>query len=113
MTGTGQAVLRVNTTPPHSAAIRQTDRPNWLAASGSISLTGLLLFVLPARKRYRNMLLVLLSFSILYLSVGCSGTAAKTNSGTPKGSYIVLVTGSSGSGSSQIQTTVSVPITIQ
>jgi FtsP/CotA-like multicopper oxidase with cupredoxin domain len=113
ITGTGQAVLRINTTPPHSAAIRQIDRPGWLAASGSISLAGLLLFFLPARKRYRNMLLALLSVSILYLSVGCSGTAAATNSGTPKGSYIVVVTGSSGAGSSQIQNTVNVPITIQ
>ncbi len=113
MTGTGQAVLRINTTPPHSASIRKMDRPGWLGAGGSISLAGLLLFFFPARKRYRNMLLALLSFSILYFSVGCSGTAATSNPGTPKGSYTVVVTGSSGTGSSQIQTTVNVPITIQ
>ncbi|WP_260735906.1 multicopper oxidase domain-containing protein [Tunturiibacter lichenicola] len=69
ITGTGQAVLRVNTTPPHSAAIRETDRPGWLAASGSISLAGLLLFLVPTRKRYRNLLLALLSVGILYFSV--------------------------------------------
>ena len=111
-TGTGQVVLRINTTPPHSSAVLERDRPLWLATSGSISLASLLLFFFPARKRYRNMLLALLSFSILYFSVGCSGTAA-TNSGTSKGSYIVVVTGSSGTGPSQIQTTVNVPITIQ
>jgi FtsP/CotA-like multicopper oxidase with cupredoxin domain len=113
ITGTGQAVLRINTTPAHSVASRQINHPGWLAASGSMSLAGLLLFVFPGRKRYRNTLVVLLPFSLLCFSLGCSGTAAMTDSGTPKGNYIVVVTGSSGTGSSQIQTTVNVPITIQ
>jgi FtsP/CotA-like multicopper oxidase with cupredoxin domain len=110
--GTGQAVLRINTTPAHSVASRQIDRPDWLAASGSMSLAGLLLFAFPGRKRGRNALLVLLSFAILSFSLACSGGAAKADSGTAKGNYVVVVTGTSGTGSSQIQTTVNVPITI-
>lgn len=77
------------------------------------SLVGLLLFAVPGNKRRRNNLLVLLSFSLLCFSIGCSGGAATTDAGTPKGNYVVVVTGNSGTGSSQIQTTVNVPITIQ
>ena len=47
-----------------------------------------------------------------FTSIGCGGTA-KTDPGTAKGTYIVVVTGTAGSGSSQSQASVNVPITIQ
>ena len=54
----------------------------------------------------------LILMAILFTVVGCGG-AAKTDPGTPKGTYTVVVTGTAGSGSSQSQTSVNVPITIQ
>jgi FtsP/CotA-like multicopper oxidase with cupredoxin domain len=113
MSGTGQVTLRVNTTPAHPVAIQQKARPGWLAAGSSFSLAGLLLFVFPRRKGSRNHVFVLLSFGLLFASLGCSSGAAKTDTGTPTGSYVVVVTGTSSTGSSQIQSTVNVPITIQ
>jgi FtsP/CotA-like multicopper oxidase with cupredoxin domain len=114
ITGTGQVTLRINTTPAHSIASGKITRPGWLFASGSISFAGLVLFVLPGRRgRWRSTLVVLLSFGLLFASLGCSGAASAADPGTAKGSYVIVVTGISGAGSSQIQTTVNVPITIQ
>jgi major membrane immunogen (membrane-anchored lipoprotein) len=50
--------------------------------------------------------------AISSLIAGCSGSPA-TDSGTTKGTYVVVVIATSGSGSSQIQASVNVPITIQ
>jgi hypothetical protein len=44
--------------------------------------------------------------------IGC-GSTAKTDQGTPKGTYTVVVTGTAGSGTAQSQTSVNVPVTIQ
>jgi hypothetical protein len=58
---------------------------------------------------------MLLAFALaaaLFLGVGCS-RAATTDPGTTKGAYTVVVTGTAGSGSSQYQTSVNVPITVQ
>jgi hypothetical protein len=43
---------------------------------------------------------------------GC-GSQAKTDPGTPKGTYTIVVTATAGSGSSQDQASVNVPVTIQ
>jgi hypothetical protein len=48
----------------------------------------------------------------LCMVIGCNA-AAKTDPGTAKGTYTVVFTGTSGTGSSQVQTSVNVPITIQ
>jgi hypothetical protein len=50
--------------------------------------------------------------SIAFAVIGCGG-AGQTDPGTAKGTYTVVVTGTAGSGSSQHQTSVNVPITIQ
>ncbi len=50
--------------------------------------------------------------AIVFTVIGCGGTA-KTDPGTAKGTYTVVVTATAGSGSSQYQTSVNVPITIQ
>ena len=50
--------------------------------------------------------------AIAFTAIGCGGTA-KIDPGTAKGAYTVVVTGTAGSGSSQYQASVNVPITIQ
>jgi len=49
---------------------------------------------------------------IFFTAIGCGGST-QTNPGTTKGTYTVVVTGTAGSGSSQYQTSVNVPVTIQ
>jgi hypothetical protein len=50
---------------------------------------------------------------VRYCYVTDTGLEAQTDPGTAKGTYTVVVTGTAGSGSSQYQTSVNVPITIQ
>ena len=57
-------------------------------------------------------MIALAFLAILFTVIGC-GSTAKIDPGTPKGTYTVVVTGTSGSGSSLSQTSVNVPITIQ
>jgi hypothetical protein len=78
----------------------------------ALSLAGVFLFALP-RRRWRGKAMIALTFlAILFTVIGCGG-GAKTDPGTPKGTYTVVVTGTAGSGSSLSQTSVNVPITIQ
>jgi FtsP/CotA-like multicopper oxidase with cupredoxin domain len=113
MTGTGQASLTVNTTPAHPAVQRSSGgAPGWLAAGGGTSLACALLLGLPRRRWRRQAMIGLTLMSIAFAVIGCGG-AGQTDPGTAKGTYIVVVTGTAGSGSSQYQTSVDVPITIQ
>jgi hypothetical protein len=57
-------------------------------------------------------MLVLSLMAIIFTVIGCGGTA-KTDPGTPKGTYTFVVTATAGSGSSQSQATVNVPVTIE
>ena len=112
MTGAGQASLTVNTTPPHPSVSRRTGAPGWLAAGGGASFACVFLLALPGR-RWRSKAMFVLSFmAILFTAIGCGGTA-QTDPGTPRGTYTVVVTATASSGSSQDQTSVNVPITIQ
>jgi FtsP/CotA-like multicopper oxidase with cupredoxin domain len=112
MTGTGSVSLTVNTTPAHpTSSLRKSD-PEWLAAGGGASLACVFLLVLP-RRRWRGSAMLLLSFmAILFTAIGCGGPG-KTDPGSAKGTYTVVVTGTAGSGSAPSQTSVNVPITIQ
>jgi hypothetical protein len=112
ITGTGQASLTVNTTPPHPSISRRTGAPGWLAAGGGASFACVFLLALPLR-RWRGKAMFVLTFTaMLFTVIGCGGTA-QTDPGTPKGTYTVVVTATASSGSSQAQTSVNVPITIQ
>jgi FtsP/CotA-like multicopper oxidase with cupredoxin domain len=113
MTGTGQVSLTVNTTPSHPQSSKQTAAPGWLAAGGGASLACVFLFVMPRRRWRGNAMIALTFLSIVFTVIGCGGSAAQTNPGTPRGTYNVVVTGTAGSGSSLSQTSVNVPITIQ
>ncbi len=112
ITGTGQVFLTVNTTPPHPLSSKRADGSGWLAAGGGASLACLFLFVSP-RRRWRNTAMCVFAFlAIGFAVIGCGG-AARTDPGTAKGTYAVVVTAVSGSGASQSQVSANVPITIQ
>jgi FtsP/CotA-like multicopper oxidase with cupredoxin domain len=111
--GTGTVQLTVNTTPAHPTSSKLNGRPGWLAAGGGASLACLALVLVPRRRGRTIALGILVMLAITFTLVGCSSGSGKTDPGTPAGSYTVVVTGTSGSGSSQYQTSVNVPITIQ
>ncbi|WP_158945012.1 multicopper oxidase domain-containing protein [Granulicella sp. S190] len=114
-TGTGQVSLTVNTTPTHPLSSR-TNTPGWLAAGGGTSLACLLFFALPRRRNRSQAILAFVMTAALstalFMALGCS-RSTKTDPGTAKGTYSILVTGTAGTGTSQSQTTVNVPITLQ
>ena len=113
ITGTGTVQLTVNTTPAHPSTSKLNSRPGWLAAGGGASLACIVLLILPKR-RWRNTALSLFAIlAIAFTVIGCGGGSAKSDPGSAKGTYMVVVTGTAGSGSSAYQTTVNVPITIQ
>ena len=111
ITGTGQASLSVNTTPPHPQVSTGRGMPGWLAGGGA-SLACLLLIGLPRRRWHATAMLLFALMAIVFTVIGCGGTA-QTNPGTAKGTYTVVVTATAASGSSQDQTSVNVPIVIQ
>jgi hypothetical protein len=71
-----------------------------------------LLLFLPRRKEHNAALLVMALMTAALVVIGCGGSA-KTDPGTAKGAYTIVVTGVAGSGSSQYLTSVNVPITVQ
>jgi hypothetical protein len=92
-------------------ASKAADHPGWLGASGGLSVAGVFLLAFPRRRR-KGIALAVLAFSVAaFTALGCGGST-KINPGTTAGTYQVVVTGVGGSGSSQYQTTVSVPITV-
>jgi FtsP/CotA-like multicopper oxidase with cupredoxin domain len=110
--GTGQVALTVNTTPTHPLSTRLGRPSGWFAVGGGASLACLVLLFLPRRNLKCGAFLALAFIAIVFGPLGC-GSATKLDPGTAKGSYTVIVTGSSGAGSTQFQTSVNVPITIQ
>ena len=112
VTGTSQVSLVVNTTPAHPLSSSRRDGLRWFAASGGASLAGLLLIGWP-RRSWRTRSLVVLAMGVMLLStLGC-GATQKTDPGTGRGTYNVLVTATAGSGAAQYTTTTNVPITVQ
>jgi hypothetical protein len=111
ITGTGQVKLTVNTTPMHPLSDRRAG-PRWLVAGGTVSLACVALLFFP-RRMGRNIALGFLGLvSIVFVLAACGGSAG-TDPGTAKGTYMVVVTGTAGNGSSAYQSSVNVPITIQ
>jgi FtsP/CotA-like multicopper oxidase with cupredoxin domain len=117
ITGSGQVTLTVNTTPAHSLIRPHVGIPPvgtfGRVAFGTISLLlAALSLWIPWRKWGVPAILGLVVLAVLSFAAGC-GSSGKTDPGTPTGAYNVVVTGTSGSGSSQIQHTVVVPVTVQ
>jgi FtsP/CotA-like multicopper oxidase with cupredoxin domain len=112
ISGTGTVQLTVNTTPAHPLSSKRTGSPGWFEAGGGASLACVILLIFP-RRRWRNATISVLSLlAIAFVAIGCGG-AGKTDPGTTKGTYMVVVTGTAGTGSSQYQASVNVPITVQ
>lgn len=114
ITGTGKVSLIVNTTPSHplSSSLRKPGL-GWFAAGGPTTLACLCVLILPGRtRRIRTMLLLALT-AVIVTGIGCGRSTAKTDPGTPAGTYTVVVTGMAGTGSAQYETSVNVPITIR
>ena len=113
ITGTGQVSLTVNTTPAHPLSSKLNRGYGWFGAGGGASLACLMLFAFPRRRGRSKVLLVLIAMTVLFTAMGCSGNSASgTDPGTAKGTYNVVVTGTAGSGTSQYQVSVNVPVTI-
>ncbi len=112
ITGTGSVQLTINTSPAHPTSSKLSARPGWLAAGGGASFACIVLLFLP-RRRWRNTALsVLAILASSFTIIGCGGSG-KTDPGTAKGTYMVVVSATAGSGSGAYQTSISVPITIQ
>ncbi len=111
LSGTGTVALTINTTPAHPLASRRGDGMPWFAAGGGASLAGLLLLRLPRRRRNRSAVSLLAVLATLCSAIGC-GSTVRTDPGSAAGTYAVLVTARAGSGTSQSQMTVTVPVTI-
>ena len=112
ITGTGTVKLTVNTTPSHPASGKLSNRPGWLVAGGGASLACIVILILPRRKGRNLALCILAGVVSVSIVAGCAGSS-KTDPGTAPGTYMVVVSGTAGSGASQYQTSVSVPITVQ
>ena len=111
ITGTGQVSLTVNSTPAHPLSSMKMNGPGLFAASGSASLACVFLLLFPRRRWRGKAVLALASIAFLFTAISC-GSPTKTDPGTAPGNYSVVVVGTAGSGSTQYQSSVNVPITI-
>jgi FtsP/CotA-like multicopper oxidase with cupredoxin domain len=112
ISGTGKVSLTVNTTPTHPLSSELRGGSGWFAASGGVSLACVFMLAFPRRRWRGKTMMLLVVLAVAFTAIGCGGTA-KTDPGTAPGTYNVVITGVGGNGSSQFQTTVSVPITVQ
>jgi hypothetical protein len=93
------ATLTINTTAGSTAALHNPIKQIF-AFSGGATLAALLFFCLPVRRRrWKTFLSLLVVSAIAAASIGCASNSAvdMPSGGTSVGSYIVTVTGTSGS----------------
>ncbi len=86
-------------TTPKNNQYQANNRTPWMKAMGGMSLAGLLLFVIPRRRRLFNRLMML---AVALLSLGSIATLSGCGSGnkypgTPTGTSTITVTATSGS----------------
>lgn len=114
VTGTGKVSLVVNTTPAHplSSYFRRLG-PSWLAPGGGTTLACLCILIFPGRLRRMRTAFLLSLMAVTLMQIGCGGTTSKADPGTSAGTYTVVVTGTAGTGTTQYQASVNVPITVQ
>ena len=102
--GTGTATIAVVSVGPTNNCLVAAARTGWLGGSSGAALAGLLVVLLPVRRRrgLRGLVLVCALAAGVWTLGGCSGsttTAACSNvvsAGTSAGTYTVTVTGTSG-----------------
>ncbi len=119
ITGSGQVTLTVNTTPPHALVHPRLGIPPIRSAPGillgSVTLLLLVLILGILNRQWRvPAVLSLGMLAIVLFATSCGGGSnSVSDPGTPTGTYNVVVTGTSGSGTTQIQHTAVVPLTVQ
>ena len=100
--GTGWTELTITTTSPHQLARQNGQRP-WtpLLATTAFGLIGILSFS-GVRQRHGSSVRTLLAMLVMLLCASCGGGSSvsnpppKVDPGTPKGTYVVTVSGTSG-----------------
>ena len=104
ITGTGQSVLILSTTAPHSSAKTAAKTTiGWSLTGIGLGLGAIFLVGSPRRRRCSSFLMTVV---LLLMSLGCGGGGGSTGGGggggtpgdpgTPKGSYSVTVTATDG-----------------
>ncbi|HEY3927317.1 MAG TPA: Ig-like domain repeat protein [Candidatus Koribacter sp.] len=112
LSGSGSTTLSISTTAP-SAAQRASNRNSLRLLFGSLLFAGLLI-----GRRSRRLLATFCLGALLVFLLSCgggsssSGPTSLSNPGTPSGTYTVVVTGTSGSGASQITATTNIKVVV-
>jgi len=97
---TGTASLTITTAAAHLMVPNGPhSRRVWFAASGGFLFAAVLLGGIPSRYRWAG-ISGLIVIALVVIAVGCGGggsSAQQKSQGTPAGTYVVTVTGTSGS----------------
>ena len=102
-----------STTAPTTNGALTYPLKNVFAAAGGTALACLLMFTIPARRKGWRTILSLIVFALaISAGIGCGGSSngggGGSVGGTTAGSYVVTVTGTSGSASSTASVTLTV-----
>ncbi len=106
--------VTITTTAPPAQTANSQHQNGFYATGGTVTLTGLLCFLLPRRRRYPALAALVAAFVLLSSVTGCGtgtynpGTLSAIG-GTPAGIYVVTVTASSIS----INQTTNITLTVQ
>ncbi|QNI38237.1 protease pro-enzyme activation domain-containing protein [Edaphobacter albus] len=107
--GTSTLTITASQTTTTTSSLRKNDRPGsrWYVAGSGITLAGLLFFVMPKRRRFTPLLVLLLSMGAFSIS-GCGGGSSSSNNNNPTpggttknataGTYILDVTATASNG---------------
>ncbi|WP_420239528.1 Ig-like domain repeat protein [Telmatobacter bradus] len=115
--GSGTATITILTKAPHQETTTAKlergglERGRLERGGGGVFLAGLLLFLLPRRKRASWLALLLVGFLLTALTA-CNQAGSLTG-GTPAGSYTITVTGTASSGSITITETATTVLTVK
>ncbi len=117
MAGTSTLVLNAFASLDKPAMPAGRGRPAWYESGSGVALAGLLMFMLPRRRRFVGALVAVLSVGMLLVS-GCGGGGSAqtttTSNGTARGTYTVTVTASGAStGGSTVTHTSTVTFVVQ
>lgn len=114
------AAYKANATTGQSASVRPASKP-WFAGSG-VALAGLMMLVLPRKRKYLGALAVLFSVGLFGLTgcgsggnSGSGGSGGGTGGGTTNtsaGNYTVTVTATGTSGSTTVTKTATITVTV-
>jgi subtilase family serine protease len=98
-----------------SASLRSPAHP-WYGPGSGIALAGILMLILPKRRRFMGALVAVISVGLFAVS-GCGGggsasTTTNPVTNTPSGSYTVTITGTGTSGTTTVTHTATVTVVV-